>query len=309
MRFEGQLKSILAGLAAISLLAASGCVRGENTGNRTITAVVSIQPQKYFLERLGGGRVEVAVVVPPGANPATYEPSPSDMRRISRARVWFTVGVAFENAWVPRFEDSGSELEVVSTIRDIQRRPMGRYSVETLSFSEDEEHGHSQAEGSPDPHVWLSPELVKKQASVMAEELSELDPEGSETYMNNLRLFREEIDSLQREIGSLLENSGRRSFMVFHPAWGYFADEFGLVQVPVESMGSEPSPREMSILIDYALENDITTVFISPQFSTASAEAIAQEIGGEVARIDPLAEDWPDNLYRVAEKLTEGTSR
>ncbi|MFO8184699.1 MAG: zinc ABC transporter substrate-binding protein [Candidatus Aegiribacteria sp.] len=309
MRFRGQLTDTLAGLAAVCLLAASGCGTGEDTGHRAVTAAVSILPQKYFLERLGGDRVEVIVVVPPGASPATYEPSPSDMRRISGARVWFTVGVAFEDAWIPRFEGSGSELEVVSTIRDIQRRPLGRYSVETLSFDEDEEHGHSHDEGSPDPHVWLSPELVRKQVSVMAEVLSELDPEGSETYMDNLGLFMEEIDSLQNEIGSLLEDLDRRRFMVFHPAWGYFADEFGLVQVPVESMGSEPSPREMSILIDHARENDITTVFVSPQFSTSSAETIARELGGGVARIDPLAEDWPDNLYRVAEKLAEEASR
>lgn len=308
MRFERYLTVIMAVLAGVCLSSASGCGSGENGVYTKITAAVSILPQKYFLERVGGDRVEIVVVVPPGASPATYEPSPSDMRRMSGARVWFTVGVAFEDAWVPRFKGSNPGLEVVSTIRDIQRRPVGRYSMETLSFHEDEDHGHSHGEGSPDPHVWLSPELVRKQASVMAEELSELDPEGSETYMDNLRLFREDIDSLQREIGSLLENTGRRNFMVFHPAWGYFADEFGLVQVPVESMGSEPSPREMSILIDYARENDISTVFVSPQFSTASAEAIAQEIGAGVAHIDPLAEDWPDNLYRVAEKLAEDAS-
>lgn len=309
MRYKAHVAGILAGLAGVCLSVASGCGSDENGAHRGMTAAVSIQPQKYFLERVGGNRVDVLVVVPPGASPAAYEPSPSDMRRMDQARVWFTVGVAFEDAWVPRFEASSTELEVVSTIRDIQRRPLGRYSVETLSFHEDEDHGHSHGEGSPDPHVWLSPELVKKQASVMAEELSRLDPEGAEFYMDNLRQFREDTDSLQREIGSLLENAGRRSFMVFHPAWGYFADEFDLVQVPVESMGSEPSPREMSILIDYARENDISTVFVSPQFSTSSAEAIAQEIGGEVAHIDPLAEDWPDNLYRVAEKLAEEASR
>lgn len=309
MRFQRHLTVIAAGLVGICLSPASGCGSGEDGVHTEMTAAVSILPQKYFLERVGGDRVEIVVVVPPGASPATYEPSPSDMRKMSGARVWFTVGVAFEDAWIPRFEGSNPGLEVVSTIRDIQRRPMGRYSVETLSFHEDEDRGHSHEGGSPDPHVWLSPELVRKQVSVMAEELSELDPEGSETYMDNLGLFLEDIDSLQREIGSLLEDADRRSFMVFHPAWGYFADEFGLVQVPVESMGSEPSPREMSILIDYARENDIYTVFVSPQFSTASAEAIAQEIGAEVARIDPLAEDWPDNLYRVAEKLAGVESR
>ncbi|MBN2587606.1 MAG: zinc ABC transporter substrate-binding protein, partial [Candidatus Fermentibacteraceae bacterium] len=270
----------------------------------------SVLPQGYFLEKVGGDRVEVTVVVPPGASPATYEPSPSDMRAMSEAEVWFTVGVAFEEPWLPRFTGSNPDLRVVSTISEIERRPVGRYSIESLDFDDvDGDRGHTHDEGSPDPHVWLSPELVRSQASVMARELAAIDPSAADFYIENLESFQREIDSLQNGIHSLLDTLSGRSFMVFHPAWGYFADEFGLIQVPVESGGSEPSPGEMALLVDYARANGISTIFVSPQFSTSSARAIASEIHGEVSHLDPLARDWADNLLRVAERLAGRESR
>jgi len=271
-----------------------------------LMVAVSVLPQKYFVESIGGDRVNVFVVVPPGAGPATYEPAPSDMRNMSRASVWFTVGVTFEDPWIPRFIDSNPGLKVVSTIRDIQRRPMDRYSVESPRGGE--HHGHDHGYGSPDPHVWLSPELVRSQAAVIAYELAAIDSSRSGFYMDNLLRFEEEIDSLQSEIHGLLDSIPDRDFMVFHPAWGYFCDEFGLTQIPVESGGSEPSPAGMSALVDYARDRGISTVFVSPQFSTSSAEAIAAEIGGNVVQVDPLAEEWADNLYSAAEKIAESSA-
>jgi zinc transport system substrate-binding protein len=293
-------------ITCLSTLLACGTGR-ETPGEPVIRVAVSVLPQDYFLERVGGEHVAITVVVPPGASPATYEPSPSDMRSMSDAQIWFTVGVAFEDPWLPRFTESNPELRVVSTLEGIRRRPIGRYSVEDLAeggMSDQDEHHHES--DSPDPHVWLSPELVRSQAGVMARELAGMDPERADFYYENLRNFQLEIDSLQLRIHSLLDTLSSRSFMVFHPAWGYFADEFDLVQVPVESSGSEPSPGEMARLVDFAMENGIETVFVSPQFSTSSARAIAAEIQGEVQVLDPLAPDWPENLIRVAELLAGG---
>ncbi len=309
MLFKGKLiPSALSAALSMSIFAA-GCGNGEpdeaaSLPGSPISAAVSVLPQSYFLEKVGGDRVEITVVVPPGASPATYEPSPSDIRTMSDVDVWFTVGVAFEEPWLPRFTGSNPDLRVVSTISEIERKPVGRYSVEALTFDEgDGDQGHSHDEGSPDPHVWLSPELVRSQAAVMARELAAIDPSAADLYMDNLDGFQREIDSLQFGIHSLLDTLSGRSFIVFHPAWGYFADEFGLVQVPVESHGSEPSPGEMARLVDYARDNGISAIFVSPQFSTSSARAIASEIEGEVVQIDPLARDWADNLLRVAEQL------
>ena len=288
-------------LALLLLLLQSGCKpeSSEEAGN--LTVAVSVLPQKYFVEKIAGDSIDIVVVVPPGANPATYEPSPSDMRNMNSVDVWFTIGVPFESPWLPRFTGSNPDLRIRSTIEDIERLPIDRY---TAAGQETTSAHHSHGGGSPDPHVWLSPELVRSQAALIAEELSLLDSSGADEYMANLNSFYTEIDSLQNTIRSLIDPSSSRSFIVFHPAWGYFADEFGLVQIPIETAGNEPSPREMALLIDYARENDIRAVFVSPQFSTSSAASIAAEIGVEVSYIDPLAEDWSSNLQNVAELLS-----
>ncbi len=289
----------LTSLTFLSVLLQSGCGGASAGEGEKLKVAVSVLPQKYFVEMIAGDSIDIVVVVPPGANPATYEPSPSDMRDMSSVDVWFTVGVPFESPWLPRFTGTNPDLRVRSTIENIERLPINRYTV-TGHDTSSEHHGH----GSLDPHVWLSPELVRSQAAVIAEELSLLDTLKADEYMINLNGFYTEIDSLQKSIRSLIGSSSSRSFIVFHPAWGYFADEFGLVQIPIETAGSEPSPREMSRLVDYARENDILAIFVSPQFSTSSAEAIATEIGVEVSYIDPLAEDWKSNLYYVAEQLS-----
>ncbi len=270
------------------------------TGNH-LSIAVSILPQKYFVQKIAGDSINVTVIVPEGASPATYEPSPSDMRNLSNVQVWFTIGVAFETPWLPRFTGSNPDLVIRSTIDNIERLPVDRYSATGYETSSESIPGSGS---SPDPHVWLSPELVRSQAAVIADELCLLDSPGTGRYMANLESFNLEIDSLQQSIHTLLDSSSIRSFMVFHPAWGYFADEFNLVQIPVETAGSEPSPREMSLLVNYAKENNILAIFVSPQFSTSSAEAIASEINAEVVYIDPLALDWSSNLYHVAEYLS-----
>ncbi|NOQ22962.1 MAG: zinc ABC transporter solute-binding protein [Candidatus Aegiribacteria sp.] len=295
------ITGLLSALALLVILLQSGCEAASSEEGGKLTVAVSVLPQKYFVEKIIGDSIDIFVVVPPGANPATYEPSPSDMRNMSSADVWFTIGVPFESPWLPRFTGTNPDLRIRSTIENIARLPIDRYGV-TGHGASSEHHDHGG--GSPDPHVWLSPDLVRSQAAVIAEELSLLDSSGADGYMANLNSFNTEIDSLQNRIRSLIDSSSSRSFIVFHPAWGYFADEFGLIQIPIETAGSEPSPREMSLLIDYARENDIRAVFVSPQFSASSANTIAAEIGVEVSYIDPLAEDWSTNLCNVAELLS-----
>ncbi len=295
------INGLLLSLVLLVLLFQSGCKPPSEEERENLIVAVSILPQKYFVEKIAGDSIDIVVVVPPGANPATYEPSPSDMRNMSSADVWFTIGVAFESPWIPRFTGSNPGLRIRSTIENIERLPIDRYTV-TGHETSSGHHGHGS--GSPDPHVWLSPELVRSQAASIAEELSLIDSDKADEYMENLNTFCTEIDSLQNAIQVLIDPVSSSSFIVFHPAWGYFADEFGIIQIPIETAGSEPSPREMSLLIDYASENDVSAVFVSPQFSTSSAASIAAEIGVGVSYIDPLAEDWSSNLLEVAELLS-----
>ena len=293
--------------AVLPVLIGTGCSRTEESGTITgeYTVAVSILPQKYFVERIASSQANIIVVVPPGASPAAYEPSPSDMQDISQADVWFTIGVGFESAWIPRFAGSNPDMAIISTVRDIDRLRIDRYSIpeEIVSSNGYRDNGHDHTGGWEDPHVWLSPELVRKQAVVIAEFLSELDPEAETRYRINLENFVLEIDSLQNSIHSMLDPMRNSCFMVFHPAWGYFADEFNLVQIPVEESGNDPSPGEMSRLVDFAKAQNIQAIFVSPQFSTSSAEVIASEVNAKIIYIDPLAEDWRNNLMHVAEEL------
>jgi len=271
-----------------------------------LSVLVSVVPQKYFVERIAGDLAEVTVLIPPGASPTTYEISPSDMRRVNRADVWFTIGLQREVTWIPEFSSLNHRLKIVSTIDDVARLPIGRYSIpgeHTESDNHDNDNDHDHDHSGVDPHVWLSPELVSIQARAICANLIELDPVNSGIYSENLNLFLEEISDLQTRIHQSIDSFQGESFMVFHPAWGYFADEFSLIQVPIEISGSEPSPSELAQLIDYGKNSSIKVVFVSPQFSETSAETIAGELDAGVVFIDPLALNWAENLAEVSDQI------
>jgi zinc transport system substrate-binding protein len=274
------------------------CTNGPApTSEGTLTVMVSIAPQKYFVERIGGDHVRVSVMVEPGANPATYEPKPEQLKSLSSAAAYFSIGVPFEDAWLTKIVAANENMMLVDTMAGIQRMPMKAH------HHEEEEADH--AEGAPDPHVWLSPELVKVQSRTIYGALIELDPAHEAEYGANLDAFITDIDALQTEIETTLSGLEVNKFMVFHPAWGYFARDFGLEQIPVEVGGQEPSAQEMAYLIEEAKEENIRVVFAQPEFSTQDAETIAQEIDGKVLLISPLAPDWLENMRTVARAFAD----
>ncbi len=248
-----------------------------------LQVMVSILPQKYFVERVGGDRVQVAVMVEPGASPATYEPKPEQLTALSQAKAYFSIGVPFEQAWLERIQAANPAMLLVDTTTGIERMPMGA-------------GGENR-----DPHIWLSPTLVKTQARTIAAALAQLDPEHATAYQSRLDTFNADIDTLDARIRQTLDGVSQRKFMVFHPAWGYFARDYGLEQIPIEIGGQEPSAAELAALIERAQAEQITVVFAQPEFSTRAAETIASQIGGEVLLISPLNPDWLGNLQNVAE--------
>lgn len=266
-----------------------------------LEVMVSIPPQKYFVERIGGDRVNVSILLPPGASPATYEPKPQQLQSLSNADAYVRIHVPFENAWWERISSANSDLQVIDLTKDIDRMLMAF----DHHHGEEDEHGHDEAEvetgTNPDPHIWLSPPLVKEQAQTIYNALVELDPHNQPRYQENLAAFIAEIEQLDRDIEATLANVADRTFMVFHPAWGYFADAYNLEMMPIEIGGNEPSAAEMSQLIKEAEAENIEVIFAQPQFSTRSAKTIANEIGGEVILIDPLAEDWLSNMRKVTD--------
>lgn len=273
---------------------------------------VSIVPQKYFLEQIGKDLVDVKIMVQPGASPATYEPKPKQMVDIAKADLYFAIGVPFEKAWLAKIAGANPEMEIIHTDRNIEKLPMATHHHhdgeeadhgEPAHHAEDEPSGETGEETGTDPHIWLSPPLVKVQAQTIRDALVEADPAHRSIYEANFRQFAGSLDQLDAELKGLFSNAEGRKFMVFHPAWGYFAHAYGLTQVAVEIEGKEPKPAQLTGLIRYAREQDIRVVFAQPQFSSKSAQVIAREIGGRVAVADPLAEAWLDNLRTLAESF------
>ncbi|MCE5250372.1 zinc ABC transporter substrate-binding protein [bacterium] len=263
-----------------------------------VQVTVSILPQKYFVEKIGGDRVKVAVMVPPGAEPHAFEPKPQQLIALSNSRIYFAAGMSFEQSWLDRFKAVNSTMRIVHTDDGIDKIPM-----DTGDKNEREEHsGHDDLY---DPHVWLSPPLVRKQAEHIYTALVSADPGNREFYTDNYNRFLGELDDLDRYLKERLSvGSGHTRFMVFHPSWGYFARAYGLEQIPVEIGGKEPKPADLVRLIDTAKRLGIKVVFVQPQFSDRNARTIADAIGGKVIYADPLAENWEQNLKDVAEKMS-----
>ena len=288
-----------------------------------VSVFVSIAPQKTFVQQIGKDLVDVGVMVQPGASPATYEPKPKQMVQLSKAKVYFAIGVPFENFWLEKIAAANPKMKIVHTDEGIEKLPMAahHHDKEAGHYKEGSEHhpegeqGHGKEEhahegdghdhGGLDPHIWLSPPLVKKQADTILAALTEIDPDHRSAYEANHRQFVQEIDRLDADLKKTFEGKQGLRFMVFHPSWGYFARAYGLEQVPIEIEGKDPKPAQLKELIEQARESGIKVVFVQPQFSVKSAKIVAGEIGGRVAFADPLAEDWEANLRKVAEVFKE----
>jgi len=293
---------------------------GDEAGvvREVMDITVSIPPQQYFLEKIGGDLVQVSVLVPGNSDPHTYEPKPQQLMALSEAEAYVLVGFGFEQPWLEKLKAANADMVLIDSAQGITPMEMEEHDHghdHGHSHSHDHNHDHSAEEHQEagavtiaDPHIWLSPSLVKQQATTIAEGLSKLDPDNREQYEANLAKFLEEIGQLDQELRQILEPLPQRKFIVFHPSWAYFARDYNLVQIPVEVDGQEPSARELKALIDTAKENNLTVVFAETQFSTKSSEAIAAEINGQVELLDPLSPDWSNNLITVAQKIANANS-
>ncbi len=276
------------------LLAASPGFTAEK-----LPVFVSIAPQKFFVQQIGKDLVEIQVMVQPGANPATYEPRPRQMADLSRTGLYFSIGVPFEQTWLKKIMAANPAMEVVPTDHGIEKIPMAAFHEEVGHGKED--HGHTGL----DPHIWLAPALVKIQSLTILKALKKADPGNAETYEKNHRVFAKKIEELDADLHQMFDDNQTLKFMVFHPSWGYFAQAYGLKQMPIEIQGKNPKPAQLKELIQHARENKINVIFVQPQFSTKSAALIAREINGIILFADPLAADWMDNMQLVAQKFRE----
>jgi zinc transport system substrate-binding protein len=285
---------VLLPLLFIALL--QGC-RGDS-GSGKLQVLTSIEPLAYFVERIGGDRVSVSVMVPPGGDPHTYEPTPRQMARLGSAALFVKAGsgVEFELNWMPRFLALNRGLRVCDASEGVLLIPMEHLDHDVPGGRQ----------GLFDPHYWLSPSNARLIAANVARSLALVDPSHHGEYEANLSKLDAELQTLDATLRQRLGGVKNRRFIVFHPAWGYFAKEFGLKQIAAEEEGKTLTPVQMARVIELARAFSIRTVFVSPQFSSAQAEAIANDIGGSTATVDPLSRDYQENLRHAADAFAGG---
>ncbi|QKF58795.1 metal ABC transporter solute-binding protein, Zn/Mn family [Aliarcobacter lanthieri] len=266
---------------------------------------VNILPQKYFVEKIVKDKFDINVMVKPGSSPHNFEPKPSQMKALNISKAYFLVGDPSELAWIDRFKQNAKNTFFVDTTIGIEKIAMVEHSHHEHDHDEDDpfhEH-HDHDEDGLDPHTWLDPISVKIQVKNIYEAMLKIDEKNSEFYRINYEEFIKELDTLDNEIKDILAPYKGKSFMVFHPSWGYFAKQYGLNQIPIEIEGKEPKPNELVKLIKEAKEHDIKIIFVAPQFSQKSAKTISTNIGGSVISIDPLSENWKDSMIKTAKEI------
>jgi len=275
------------------------CIGDTGWGNqdKKLSVFATIEPQAYLLKRIGGEHLEVNVLVTAGQNLHTFEPTPRQMARLARTQIYFTLGLPLEKHLLDRLPGDKSAFEMIDAASGIKRRSIN---------GSDHDHPHGDAHNDQtrdDPHIWLDPQRARKIAQNMASALIRRDPAHEQDYRSNLQSLVEELEDTHRQIKEKLAPFSGSAILVYHGAFGYFTDAYGLRQIAVEIGGKRPSARELSRLIDSACQHQVKVVFVQPQFSRSSARTLAEAINGRVATIDPLAPDYCDNLKRMAEAV------
>lgn len=321
---SGRWLSLPSLLLVLCLLPLRAGAQGGSTGGPGVAAksdtlpvvAVSILPQAEFVDRIAGGTVKVLTLVGPGASPHSYEPTPRQMADLSKAQIWFTVGVEFENALLPKVKSLYPKMKIVDTTKNVKFRMLEAHNDEEDEKSganngangaagsvpgDSEEH---EGESGVDPHTWLGHDAAKKEISAILETLVAAFPSNAAYYRDNYSRYIAEIDSVFARLAKELAPYRGTTVYVYHPSFGYFLDNFGIAQEAVETGGKEPTQKNLAALIKRAQKDKIKVVFVQKQFSKTAAQAVAAAIGGRVVEIDPLAPNWLKNIEIMGRAIT-----
>jgi len=272
----------LFGAVIIFIAANSGNKIANNTGNKNgeVNVVVSILPQIEFVKSVGKDKVSVSAMIPPGFSPTTYEPSVEQLKKLSVADLYIRIGhIPFEKAQMKKLASLNPKMKVIDSSKGIEIY-------------------------KGDPHIWLSPRLAKIQVENICQALVEIDPVNKDFYEKNKNDYLIKLDNLDLKLRDAFSEMKGKKILVFHPAFGYLARDYGFEQIAIEIEGKEPSAENLARIIDTAKKENIKTVFVQKQFSQKSAKAIAQQIGGIVVPLDPLAKNYVENLRRIGENIS-----
>ena len=272
----------------------SGCQSEPEPADSELTVVVSIEPLRYFTEQVAGDRVRVVTMVPGGSSPETYEPTPQQLVDLDNSRAYFRVGsLGFEQTWLSKFVDNAPGLKVYDTSKGIA--PVY------------EKHRHGDREISAvDPHTWMSPANAHLIARNICQALCELDTAGADVYRRRLAVLDRRIDSLDTVVRRLLAGVRHRTFLVYHPALGHFARDYGLRQLCIESEGREPSPALIRRLVSRCRSEQVQVVLLQKEYAATKVEQVAHDVGARIAVINPLSYDWPHEVTEIARQIAHG---
>lgn len=276
------------------------CGGGQVEAPAVLTVATSIAPHAWLIERIGGKDVVVHTVLRPGESPTTHQPSDAQVSRVLAARVFFRCGVPFESgAWFRALE---GQLDIVDLRQGVATRTMETHTHFGEAAETDARHPHEGV----DPHIWLSPRRLMVQARLVATTLQQLDPNRAQEYAARLAVLIAELEDLDAWIADTLAPYRGRAFVVFHPSWGYFADDYGLRQVAIEIEGKDPSDIEVTDIQEATREHEISVIYVQPQIAGKSARAIAEVLGARLETLDPLAPDIVANLRHTAGLIADG---
>jgi len=278
------------------LLEVFSCGRSKNEGESRIITV-SIPPFEYFVEAIGGNNFKVNVMVPPGANPHIYEPSPDQISRLSRSVAYVSDGfLGFETTWLDRFNEVNRKMKKLSLAG----------GIDPITSEDHHEGGHTER---ADPHYWVSPACAGKMAVSVRDFLTELDPDHRQVYEDNYSALAKKIDDLDHRAGELSSPGRRNVFMIYHPNLAYLARDYGLEEISVEYEGKEPSPQRMKELIDIARRDNLKVILVQKEYDTKNVKVIADETSSEIEVIDPLSADWFNSTAEIIDILKKSFER
>ncbi|MDD4569174.1 MAG: zinc ABC transporter substrate-binding protein [Tepidanaerobacteraceae bacterium] len=279
-------KSITIMLITIAnILLMTSCSSHTDETNSKLVVAVSIIPQETFVKEVAGNMVDIVTIIPPGKSPANYAPTPQELEKLSNASIYFTIGVPAEQSSIlPKLKEINSNVQIV----DISEKVRNYYPDREFSL------------GQKDPHIWLSPKRAVIMVECIAYELSTIDSKNRDFYLKNAQNYIVKLKELDKDIKNLSHKLKNKTFIIYHPSLGYFADDYGLDMIPIQSEGKDATPDNLQKVIDTAKKQGIKTVLYQAEIDSKQSRLIASEIGGKAVQIVPLDPNYIDNLKKIA---------
>jgi zinc transport system substrate-binding protein len=284
-----KIRALLGMILVFCLIFLASCSPAESSAESSAEkpiVAVSIIPQKTFVEAVCGDLVEVIALVPPGNSPGNYEPTPEQMEEVSNASVYFTIGIPTETA------------NILPDLPDVQAVSLQDAVAAVYPDREFESGGR-------DPHIWLSPKRVEVMINTIAQTMSEIDQDNKDIYQENAEAYIAQLENADNEISEIFEDVVNKDFIIYHPAYGYFADDYGLTMYALQESGKDATPQHLQDLIDAANEKNIKVVYIQAEFDSSQAEAFAEEIEGKTTQLSPLSANYIEDLINTARTMAE----